>query len=131
MPVALVQVCVDERLNHELLRIQVQQRLAASYLQANRIFVLNETGGNLGQNFTNTAKLMVDSRENIVLAAILHHDDCKAAQAGLRTPLEETLAQTASFLTDLNLNCLLVSGQILTHNNHILWQDEQRIRPAG
>ena len=130
MPVALVQVCVDERLNHELLRLQVQQRLAASYLKANRIFVLNELGGNLGQNFTNTAQLMLNSHENIVLAAILHHDDCKADQAGLRKPLDETLAQTARFLTGLKVNCLLVSGLIQTSNNVITWQGEQQIHPA-
>ena len=129
MSAALVQVCVDNRLNHELLRIQVRQRLAVPYLQADRIFILNELGGNLGQNFTNTVNLMVNTHDPIVLAAILHHDDCKAAQAGLRRPLEETVEKTARFLSDLRLDCLLVSGQILTRSNYITWLTEQRIQP--
>ena len=129
MPAALIQVCVDNRLNHELLRIQVKQRLAAAYIQADRIFILNELGGNLGQNFSNTARMLVNGGDRIVMAGVLHHDDCKSAQAVLRWPLDETVAKTARLLTELRLDCLLVSGQINTANNHILWQDEQRIRP--
>jgi hypothetical protein len=130
MAATLIQVCVDNRLNHELLRIQVRQKLAAAYLQADRIFILNELGGNLGQNFNNTARMLVSGSDRIVMAAILHHDDCKADQAGLRRPLDETVAKTARLLTELRQDCLLVSGQIYTQNNYITWLDEQRIRPG-
>lgn len=130
MAVALIQTCVDERLNHELLRIQVGHKLAALHLKADRIIILNELGGNLGENFRNTAELMLESSNKIVLAAVLHHDDCRAAQAGWRRPLEETVANMAHFLAERQVNCVLAAGQIYTHNNHIIWLEDQRIKPG-
>ena len=44
MASALVGVCVDPRINHELIRIQVRQRLERSGIRAERIYVLNEVG---------------------------------------------------------------------------------------
>lgn len=123
MATALVQVCVDNRLNHELIRMQVKQHLAASYIRPDRIFVLNEIGGNLGQNLVNTAQMLVQSHETIVQVAILHHDDCLADKAGLRKPLAGTLEETANLLAGLKIKCPLVSGSIYTHNNHIVWHD--------
>jgi hypothetical protein len=126
MQVALVQVCVDERLNHELIRIQVKHKLAALYLSAQRIFILNEVGGNLGENFRNTADAILKLRDEVVLAGVLHHDDCRAARVGLRRPLEETIAQMADFLAERGIACPIASGNIYTANNHVIWlQDVQ------
>jgi hypothetical protein len=121
MTVALIQVCVDDRLNHELIRIQVRHKLAELYLAAQRIFILNEVGGNLGDNFRNTADAMLKLHEEIVLAGVLHHDDCRAASVGLRRPLDETTAQMADFLAKQGVACPIVSGNIYTANNHVVW----------
>lgn len=126
MKVALIQVCVDERLNHELIRIQVKHKLAALYLAAQRILIVNEVGGNLGENFRNTTDAILKLRDEIVLAGVLHHDDCRAASAGLRRPLDETIAQMAEFLAKQGIACPIVSGNIYTGNNHVIWlQDVQ------
>lgn len=127
MQVALVQVCVDERLNHELLRIQVKHKLAELYLKAPRILIFNEIGGNLGQNFTSMARLLVSQNDQIVLASVLHHDDCQAAKAGLRKPIEQTIEQMESFLNEQDVSCVLASGNIYTNNNHIIWLDDRQI----
>ncbi len=128
MQVALIQVCVDERLNHELIRIQVKHKLAALYLAAQRIFILNEVGGNLGENFRNTTDAILKLRDDIVLAAVLHHDDCRAASVGLRRPLEETIAQMAEFLTKQGIVCPVASGHIYTANNHVIWLQDTRTK---
>jgi hypothetical protein len=121
MQVALIQMCVDERLNHELIRIQVGHKLAGLYLAAQRIILLNEIAGNLGENFRNTTDAMLKLRDEIVLAGVLHHDDCRAASVGLRRPLDETLAQMADYLATRGIACPLVSGNIQTANNHVTW----------
>jgi hypothetical protein len=128
MRAAIVQVCVDDRLNHELLRIQVKHKLAAHYLNANRVFIVNEVGGNLGENFCNTADMLLKLGTEIVLAAALYHDDCLAAKHGLRRPLEETLAQMGDFLSKRGVACILASGNIYTANNHIVWLADQNVK---
>ena len=122
MHIALVQVCVDERLNHEQLRIQVRHKLAEQYIQAQRVLILNEIGGNLGNNFANALELFLKSGDRIVFAAALHHDDCKAAQAGFRQPLNETVAKMEALLTKNGVTCTVTSGHIHTNNNYIVWQ---------
>lgn len=128
MQFALVQVCVDDRLNHELLRIQIRNRLAELYLRCEHVFIVNEIGGNMGENFRNTIALIKQSGGQIALAAVLHHDDCHAAQAGLRRPIVDTVAQMATFLAANDISCILASGQIRTSDNLIVWQGEQRIK---
>jgi len=128
MRAAIVQVCVDERLNHELLRIQVKQKLAALYLNADRVFILNEIGGNLGENFRNTLDMLVKLRTEVVLAAALHHDDCIAGKHGLRRPLDETVAQMADLLASRDVSCILASGNIYTGNNHIIWLEDRQVK---
>lgn len=124
MAAVLVQVCVDDRLNHELLRVQVRQRLERSGLLPARILILNEIGGNLGSNFRNTVELLLGQNEPVVFAAVLHHDECRAAQAGRRVPLDETLAQMSTYLTQLGVRCPVVGGTVRTAHNHLLWSDE-------
>lgn len=128
MQVALVQVCVDERLNHELLRIQVKHKLAELYLKAPRILIVNELGGNLGKNFVNTVRLLVSQNDQIVLAAVLHHDDCLADKAGLRKPMEESIDKMGAFLSEQGVSCVLASGNIYTNNNHIIWLEDRQIK---
>ena len=127
MDIALVQVCVDERLKHELLRIQVKHKLAELYLKAQRILIVNELGGNLGRNFGNTTKMLLKNGDKLVLAAVLHHDDCQADKLGVRKPMEETIEQMASFLSESGVSCVLASGNIYTHNNHIIWLEDRKI----
>src|SRR5437879_6803905 len=108
MASALVQVCTDFRLNHELIRIQVRQRLERDGTPANRIYVLNEIGGNPGQNLTHTVELLKRAGESIVLCAILHHDDCLAAQFGSRLDLPTASADLRAELTRLAVHCPVV-----------------------
>jgi hypothetical protein len=128
MASALVQVCVDPRLNHELIRIQVHQRLERSGLRADRIWVLNEVGGNLGANFRSTAQFLARTGEPIVFCAVLHHDDCLAAREGLRADLDVTAREMAAELARLKLTCAVVTGRIRTEHNHLRWSDEPESR---
>ena len=128
MASVLVQVCVDHRLNHELLRAQVRQRLDRSGLSVEHVYVLNEIGGNLGANFRNTVNLLARRGERIALCAVLHHDDCRAAEAGLRAPLQTTAQQMASNLAEQNIRCPVLTGTIRTEHNHLLWSDEPEPR---
>ena len=59
MTAALVQVCSDPRLNHELVRYQVREKLDRLHLRAERIFILNEVGANIGSNLRNILELLV------------------------------------------------------------------------
>jgi hypothetical protein len=87
---------------------------------------VNEVGGNLGENFRNSTDAILKLRDEIVLAGVLHHDDCRAAGVGLRRPLEETMAQMAEFLAKRGISCPIVSGNTYTANNHVIWlQDVQ------
>jgi hypothetical protein len=83
MAAALARVCVDPRLNHELLRIQVRQKLQCLRMVADRIYILNDIGGNVGTNFRNTVNLLASRQKPIVICAVLHHDDCLAEQQGI------------------------------------------------
>jgi len=128
MQVALVQVCVDERLNHESLRIQVKHKLASLYLNAQRILVLNEVGGNFGENFRNTSEMLLKLHDRIVLAAVLHHDECRSEKLGLRRPLQETLDTMTDFLAKRGIFCILASGYIYTSNNYITWLNDRHVK---
>ena len=128
MAAALVQVCVDPHLNHELIRLQVRQKLERSGLRADRIYVLNEVGGNLGANFRNTAQLVARTGEPIVFCAVLHHDDCLAAREGQRADLDVAAREMAAELARLKLPGQVVTGRIRTEHNHLLWSDERESR---
>ena len=90
MQIAIVQLCVDARLNHDLIRTQVSEKLAHLHLRADRIIFVNEIGGNFGQNFTNTLHLFLKEGADVIFCGVLHHDDCLAAKHKLRLDLEET-----------------------------------------
>ena len=128
MASALVAVCVDPRINHELIRIQVRQRLERSGIRAERIYVLNEVGGNPGANFRNTVQFLARAGEPIVFCSVLHHDDCLAAQSGLRTDLAVAAQQMAAELSRANAHSPVLTGQIRTEHNQLLWSDEPEWR---
>ncbi len=124
MAAALVEVCVDPRLNHELIRIQVRQRLERSGLRAERIYVLNEVGGNPGANFRSTVQLLTRIGEPIVFCAVLHHDDCLVDREGQRTDLDRAASEMMAELIKMAVHCPVVTGRIRIEHNHLLWSDE-------
>lgn len=128
MAAALVQVCVDPRLNHELIRVQVRQRLERTGIGADRIYIMNEVGGNPGPNFTHTVELLSRVGDPIVFCAVLHHDDCLAAEQGLRTELAAAAQGLAAQLARLHVRCPVVTGTIRTEHNHLIWSDESTPR---
>jgi hypothetical protein len=95
-------------------------------LQAERVFILNEPGGNIGSSLRNTLDLLLSQREPIVFAAVLHHDDCLAALAGRRQPLTDSVAVLWTLLTDWQVTCPVLSGQIDTAHSGVQWTDYPR-----
>ena len=124
MRVALFQVCVDPRLNHELIRVQIGQQLARRGLHADRIVLVNEIGGNLSGSFGNALDLFRKEGGKIVLCGVLHHDDCAAAKHGLRQPLEETARQIEGLLRERKVACPVETGTIYTETNHVQWSGQ-------
>jgi hypothetical protein len=124
MAAAIVEVCVDPRLNHELLRIQIRHKLTHLGLHADRVYIVNENGDTLGSNFRNTVKLLTLRRESLVLCGLLHHDDCLAAEAGLRPGLDEGAGQIRAYLAKQGIDCPVLTGDVLTANNHVFWSDD-------
>ena len=124
MPSVVVQVCVDPRLSHDLLRSQVRQRLTRLRLSADMIYLVGEPGGNLGTAFEHTLDLVQRRHDPVVLCAVLYHDDCIAAGLGLRAPLETTAGQLDALLSRRRIHCPVLSGSIRTANNHLTWTDE-------
>lgn len=128
MAAALVVVCVDPRLNHEIIRLQVRQKLGRSGFRADRIYLLSDVGGNLGSSFRQTAELLTRIGEPVVLAAVLHHDDCLSAREGQRKDLADSAQEMATELDRLSLRCPVLTGQIRTAHSQVLWSDEPRHR---
>jgi hypothetical protein len=128
MASALVVVCVDPRLNHEIIRTQVRQRLGRSGLRADRIYLLGEVGGNVGSNVRQTAQLLARLADPVVLAAVLHHDDCLAAREDQRKDLAASADELTTELDRLNLRCPVLTGQIRTAHSQINWSDEPEYR---
>jgi hypothetical protein len=124
MAAALVVVCVDPRLNHEIIRLQVRQRMGRSGLRAERIYLLGDVGGNLGSGFRQTAELLTRTGEPVVLAAVLHHDDCLGAREGQRKDLADSAQEMATELSRLGLFCPVLTGQVRTAHSQVLWSDE-------
>lgn len=128
MDAALVGVCVDPRLNHEVIRIQVRQKLERSGIRADQIYVLNEIGGNVGSNFVQTAQFLTRAGVPIVFCAVLHHDDCLAAQHGQRIELAAAAQDMATGLAKIDVRCPVLTGQIRTEHSQVLWSDEPEYR---
>ena len=121
MQIAIVQLCVDARLNHDLIRTQVSEKLAHLHLRADRIIFVNEIGGNFGQNFTNTLHLFLKEGADVIFCGVLHHDDCLAAKHKLRLDLEETRARIQDVLEKTGITCLIYVGSITTETNVLKW----------
>ena len=121
LQVAIIQLCVDARLNHNLLRSQVSEKLAALHLRADSIIFVNEIGGNFGQTFTNTLHLFLQEGAEVIFCGVLHHDGCLAAKHKLRRPLEETRARIQDVLENTGIVCPIHAGSITTETNALEW----------
>ena len=119
--VAVVQLCVDDRLDHAPIRTQVAQKLRSIYLSADRIVLVNEIGGNFGDNFRNTVEVFRALGAQIVFCGLLHHDDCGAAAAGRRMPLEASAAELAAYISRVHLTCPSYTGSIRTQTYEVVW----------
>jgi hypothetical protein len=128
MASAVVQVCTDYRLNHELIRIQVRQRAERNGISLNRVYLVNEIGGNPGENFGHTVELLTRVAEPVVFCAVLHHDDCVAAQQGLRLDLPLAAQRLEAELARLKVACPVVTGEISTTSNVVRWTDEPKVQ---
>jgi carbonic anhydrase len=123
MAAAIVLTCVDPRLSHDVIRDQVHRRLERDGLQAGDIYLVNEIGGNLGSGVLNTLDLLTAAKVPVVLAAVLHHDDCLAARLNLRKPLAATAAEIAAELSKRGLKCPVLTGNVTTDSNGLTWTD--------
>ena len=121
---AIVNVCVDPRLDHSLIRTQVEARLERLRLPAAAVYVTNEPGGSIGSAFHNTARLLVSQGVPIVLAAVLYHDDCLAEHAGRRVPLESSAQGARNLLADIDVTCPVLTGWLTTESSYLVWTDE-------
>jgi len=124
MAAALIQLCVDPRLNHELIRIQVRQKLVRLGIGATDVYLLNDIGGNPGQNLVNTLGLLARKKDAVAIGAVLHHDDCAAAAQGLRSPLGTAVQQMARMFAKAGVEAPVLTGQIQTEHNRVFWSDE-------
>jgi hypothetical protein len=131
--IALVQLCVDDRLDHPRIRASVEQKMRDIYLRADRIFLLNEVGGNFGQNFRNTLDVFLESGARVVFCAVLHHDDCAADKAGRRLPMEQTVAELSRYLVDKRVAGPVYTGFIRTADSFVEWQtgESRQIQEAA
>lgn len=120
---AIIQTCVDPRIDHSVLRSQVRQKLERTQTRADAIYVLNNIGGNVGSSFRITVDLLRKNDFAIVLCAVLHHDDCLAARAGLRKPLAISRADMAKALTEVRVQCPVLTGNIRTESLVVVWSD--------
>jgi hypothetical protein len=124
MSVALVNVCVDPRLDHAAIRTQVAARLSRLGLQAERIYITSDQGGNVGSAATNTVALLAGMQQEIVFAAVLQHDDCLAEHAGARRSLTASVTDLTRALRSQESHAQVYSGTIRTETNAIVWSDE-------
>jgi hypothetical protein len=121
MTAALINICVDPRLNHEAIRQQVRDR--ASGLAIDRIFITNDLAGNFGSSARNTIALLRKQRDPVVFAAILHHDDCLAGQAGMRHDLAATAGALQEELAKAGFAVEVLTGNILSESSTVVWSD--------
>src|SRR5262249_8352395 len=128
VPAAIVNVCTDPRLDHASIRRQVGARLQREGLSADRIFITNEAGANPGSAVTSTLATLRAQGDDVVLAAVLHHDDCLAAASGLRRPLAESDAELRTLVATSNPRVRMLTGEIRTGGGYISWSDERARR---
>ena len=62
----------------------------------------------------------------ISFAAVLHHDECAAAKAGKRQPLEQSRAEAEAALVKLGVDCPVISGTIQTDGSIVSWTGDER-----
>ena len=122
MTVAILNICFDPRLSHDLIRSQAKSLLEAQGLKADRIFITSDAGGNFGSGLRNAIDLLGPS-EGISMIALLDHDSCQAASAGVREPIPERLAAVSSYLQAKGLKCTIATGSIVTDANLVHWSD--------
>ena len=122
MASALLNICVDPRLNHDALRDQLRRRLTQD-VPARNVFVVADIAGNLGSAARNTIGLLRKRGEDIVVAGVLHHDDCLAAAEGQQQPLAATAKALEAELRQAGFKCPLLTGTIATASSSITWTD--------
>lgn len=125
MTAAIINCCVDPRLNHDALRQELRQRTAAD-LPSNRVFVTTDVGGNFGSAARNTIAMLHALRDDMVIAALLHHDDCLAASQGLRHAIGPASKALETELRGAGYACPVLTGMILTENSSVAWADAPR-----
>lgn len=123
MTAALLNVCVDPRLNHDALRHQLRQRIGDGAPRPERIFVTTDVGGNLGSSAKNTISLLRSLGEDIAVAAVLHHNDCLAAHEGMRHKIELSAKALAAELTSAGFHASVWTGSIIAETSSIIWSD--------
>ena len=121
MPAAIVNICVDPRLNHDAIRTQVRER--APGVPGSSVFITNEPGGNFGSSARATIALLKQTGQAIEFAALLHHDDCAAAAAGQRQELALSAKALTEQLRSAGYNVPVVTGTIVTDSSTVLWSD--------
>src|SRR6185369_9810198 len=119
------------RLNHEVIRIQTKNRLEAQQVKVDRVFITNEAGGNVGSGLRNALELLSRSGESIALIAVLDHDDCQAASAGVRRELSDRIGAVTELVLGKGIRCQVAGGTILTDNSTVLWDDWPAQKPTG
>lgn len=124
--VALVTLCVDDRLDHRGIREQVRSKLQELGIRPDRILLLNEIGGNVGSDFPNAADLFLREGAKIEAGLVLHHDDCAAERAGRRSPMEYTLEAVRSVLAARGVYCPVIAGEVSTATGAIRWLSDSR-----
>jgi hypothetical protein len=120
----IVSVCVDPRLEHEVIRAQVRARLERMQLPNQLVYIVGDVGGNVSASFSNTAGLIVKNQDRVELAAILYHDDCVAARLGLRKLIGVNIEAARKALRELDVEAPILSGEIRSETSAISWSDE-------
>lgn len=123
MTAALLNVCVDPRLNHEALRHQLRQRVGEQGTLPERVFVVSDVGGNIGSAARNTLSLLRRQRDRVLIVGVLHHDDCLAHAAGMRQPMESSVRALRDELKSAGFEAPVLWGTIVTQTSTIVWAD--------
>jgi hypothetical protein len=64
----------------------------------------------------------------IVFCAVLHHDDCLAAKAGVRKELADGSEAMTADLRLVGAQCPVLTGTIRTEHSEVVWSDESESR---
>jgi len=123
MASGIVNVCFDPRLNHDAIRQQVRERAAEPRPASSSIFVIGDAGGNFGSGARNLIALFARQREPIAIAALLHHDDCRAAAAGMRHNLSTSAKALQDALQAAGYDVPVLTGTVVTETSTIVWTD--------